>query len=139
MCSPAFAAAAVTAIGSVVSVAGQANALNAQAAFQDKNARLERERGKFLLDKEQRVSTLQRGKAINLAAASGGTVQDFDPVLFDNELESLQNESAVWFTSESRAQSSEDQAAIKRAEARSVAAGGFIGAISPLLKGFGSA
>lgn len=127
----------VGAIGSMVSAGMQAQAMNAQAAFHDQQARLEKQRRKFLMKRQERETARVEGKQRNTAAGSGFTQGSFSEQMEDTYEQLVLDEGIVWFNGKVAENNEKAKAEIKRAEASATMFSGAIGAISPILKGFG--
>ncbi len=125
------------AVGSLVSAGMQASAMNAQAQYHDQQARLERKKRIFLEARQRRQTARVEGAQRNAAAGSGFTQASFAPQIEDSYEQALLDEGLVWFNGKKAENDEKSKADIKRAEASAVGFGGAIGAISPVLKGFG--
>ena len=126
------------AVGSLVGTMAQVQAMNAQAAYHDQQARLEKTKRVFLEDRERRNQNQIRAKQKNIAAISGFELGDYDDQLSDSFIEGELDKGVVWFSGKKAENDQKSQANIIRAQASATAAGGFIGALSPVIKGFGS-
>lgn len=127
----------LSAVGGMVSAMGQASALNAQAQYHDQQARLEKKKRIFLEARQRRQTSRIEGSQRAAAAGSGATQDSFSPQIEDSYEQALLDEGLVWFNGKKAEGDEKAKAAIKRSEASNAAFSGVIGAISPVLKGFG--
>ena len=141
MCGPAIGliGAAVSGLGSFVAAGAQADAQEKQAEYYDRQADYERDKGQFEGEREDRQRRKIQGQQQNAIANTGFEQTDFAEVFEDSARESNLDVQVTLANAERKAQSLNEQAEIKRAEASATRTTGAIGAISPLIKGFGSA
>lgn len=139
MCGPAIGliGALASGIGSMVSAGATADAQNKQAAYYDRQADYERQKGQFEGEREDRKRRKIHGQQNNAVYNTGFELTDFSDVLDDAARESNLDVKITLANAERKAQSLNEQAEIKRAEASATKTAGAIGAISPILKGVG--
>lgn len=127
----------VSAIGSVAAGAAQANAANAQAAAYQRQAAAERQQAAFNAERQQqkeiKIISTQRASYLAAGVSLQGSPMD---TIADTTREGELDVAAIKYNGEIKAQNFEAQAASFRAKASAAEAGGAIGAISPLIKGF---
>jgi len=130
----------VGAMGSIAAGQAQANAANAQAYAYQRQAMLERQQADFNANQQQekaiKLISAQRAGYLASGVALQGTPLD---AIADTTRQSDLDVQAIRYNGEIKAQNFEAQAAVFRTKAASAQQGGLIGALSPLIKGFGGA
>lgn len=141
MCGPLamLAGPVISGVGSMMAASASADADNQQAAYYDRQAEQEREKGQFESERADREKGKIQGQAQNAISNTGFAQDDFAEVVEDSARESNLDVRITLANAEMKAQSLNEQAAIKRSEADAKKTGGAIGAIAPIIKGFGSA
>lgn len=128
----------VSAVGSIAAGQAQANSARAQAAVYDRQAAAERLQAdynaKIQRDRSIRLMSQQRAGFLSAGLALQGSPLD---VIADTTRETELDVSAIRFNGEIKAQNFETQAAAYRVKADSAEQAGFIGALSPIIRGFG--
>ena len=127
----------VGAMGSIMAGQAQANANNAQAYAYERQAALERQQADFNANQQQekavKLISSERTSYLASGVALSGTPLD---TLADTTRQSDMDVQAIRYNGEIKAQNFETQAAVFRTKAQSAQQAGFIGALSPLIKGF---
>ncbi len=139
MCGPALAmfGAFVSAAGTLYSGMAQAQMYRAQQAQYNRQAQIERDRGIFESQRERerhrRVEGEQRAAYLSSGVALEGTPSD---VIVDSGQENQIDIEAIKYGAQVREDNARFSAQMAGRNASNAMAGGFIGALSPLIGGF---
>ena len=129
----------VGAIGSIAGGQANAAASRAQAAAYERQAAAEREQAAFNADQQQekaiKLISTQRASMLAAGVSLQGTPTD---VITDTTRQTDLDVQAIRYNGEIKAGNFETQAGIFRTKAASQEEAGFLGALSPLIKGVGS-
>jgi len=128
----------ISAMGSIMAGQASANAANAQAAAYQRQAAAERQQAEFNanMQQEKAIKLISTQRAGYLAAGVSLQGSPLDAIA-DTTRQTDLDVQAIKYNGEIKAQNFEAQALAFKAKADAAQTSGIVGAISPLIKGFG--